>query len=85
PLQKRQYDLLRLLARHAGECVPHETVYRHLWGDIVVEPNQLHHTKARLLRRLRDAVADTPASLLRAVPKRGFLLDLPPEQVVVLP
>jgi len=84
-LQKRQYDLLRLLARHPGECVPHETVYRHLWGDLVVEPNQLHHTKARLLRRLREAVADTPPSLVRAIPKRGFLLDLPPEQVAVLP
>jgi len=84
-LQKRQYDLLRLLARHAGECVPHETVYRHLWGDLVVEPNQLHHTKARLLRRLREAVSDTPPSLVRAIPKRGFLLDLPPEQVTVLP
>jgi DNA-binding winged helix-turn-helix (wHTH) protein len=81
PLQDKQYRLIRILAMHPGQCVPYDaTLYRDVWGDIVVEDNQMHYQKRMLIKRLAEA---GPAweTLITTVPKRGFTLNLTPEQV----
>lgn len=83
-LQDRQYRLLRALAGAPGECIPYESIYREVWGDMVVEPNQMHFQKRRLLAQI-ESIAPEHARLVTTVPKRGFVLDLRPQDVCLTP
>ena len=82
PLQEKQYRLMQLLALTPGECVDYETIYQHLWGDAIVENNQIHFQRRRLVERIKSLV---PAreKVVRTVPKHGFVLDLHPEEVAL--
>jgi helicase len=80
PLQDKQYRLIRLLAARPGECVPYEEIYRAVWGDTIVENNQMHFQKSLLLKRIA-AVAPEWSGIIKSVPRRGFVLDLPLDQV----
>lgn len=81
-LQEKQYRLLQVLARRAGECVPYEEVYAALWGETVVEPGQLYSQKRNLLKRLCAVRAECEQWIVTR-PKHGFVLQLEPEQVVI--
>jgi helicase len=84
-LQEKQYRLVRALAAVPGECITYDAIYEALWGkDIVVEPNQMHFQKRRLLECIKEAVPHR-ADLVRTIPKRGFVLDLAPGEVTLLP
>ena len=74
-LQDKQYRLIRLLAEHAGACVPYETIYETLWGDTIVENSQIHFQKRNLIKRIKEA-APGRAGLIRTVTKRGYVLEL---------
>lgn len=81
-LQEKQYRLIRCLAASPGECVPYDSIYESVWGDTVVEPNQMHFQKRKLLARIREA-APTCADLVTTIAKRGFVLDLTADQVLL--
>ncbi|MBM3289348.1 MAG: hypothetical protein FJY92_04280, partial [Candidatus Hydrogenedentes bacterium] len=81
-LQDKQYRLVRTLAESPGECIAYEKVYSAVWGDTVVEPNQMHFQKRRLIERVKEA-APHRADIVRTVPKRGFVLDLAPGDVAL--
>ncbi len=82
PLQDKQYKLIRLLAATPGDCVPYETIYEELWGAAVVEDNQMHFQKRRLLARIREN-APGHEDVIKTVPKRGFMLDVPGDRVAL--
>ncbi len=84
PLQDKQYRLIRVLAQHPGACLPYEAIYDAVWGSVIVEPNQMHFQKRKLIAAIAAAGVDHP-ELIRTVPKRGFALDLPPNQVLLSP
>ncbi len=84
PLQDRQFRLIRVLALHAGDCVPYEEIYSAVWGGLIVENNQLHFQKSCLLRRIGGVVAGAGEGLITAIPRRGFQLNLEPELVSCL-
>lgn len=81
-VQDKQYRLLNALAAAPSDCVPYDSIYTAVWGEAVVEPNQMHFQKRQLLARI---VAELPhrAELITTVPKRGFVLNLTPAQVQV--
>ena len=79
-LQDKQYQLIRLLSRTPGECVPYETIYQELWGSVVVEDNQMHFQKRKLIARIREG-APGHEEMVKTVAKQGFILDLTVEQV----
>lgn len=83
-LQEKQYRLIRVLAESPGACLPYDTIYGAVWGSVVVEPNQMHFQKRKLVAAIAAAGVDQP-ELIRTVPKRGFALDLSPDQVVLSP
>lgn len=83
PLQDKQYCLMLALARRPGECVPYDDIYKQVWGEIIVEDNQMHYQKRMLMRRLTEA-DPAFAALIGTVPKRGFSLQLTREQVSVI-
>ena len=80
PLQDKQYRLVRLLAQTPGECVPYETIYEELWGASVVEDNQMHFQKRKLIARIRENAPEHD-ELVKTVTKRGFVLDVEAERV----
>jgi len=80
-LQEKQYRLMHILAQAPGECVAYETIYEALWGDIIVEPNQMHFQKRKVLDAIKENVPQR-AELIQTVPKRGFILDLRSEEVM---
>jgi len=81
-LQEKQYRLIRVLASVPGECVPYDTIYTSVWGDMIVESNQMHFQKRKLLDSIRAEAPDR-AKLITTVPKRGFVLNLTDEEVVL--
>lgn len=82
-LQDKQYRLICVLAQHPGTCVPYETIYQAVWGESVVEDNQMCFQKSNLIKRIKKAVP-VRAELVRTLPKRGFMLNLLPEEVLIL-
>lgn len=82
PLQDKQYRLVRLLAANPNVCVPYETIYQELWGELVVEDNQIHFQKRKLIKAIAD-IAPHRANLIQTIAKRGFRLDLEPNRVLV--
>lgn len=81
-LQEKQYRLIRLLAQHPGVCVPYEVIYETLWQDVIVEPNQVCYQKTKLIQAI-VAVCPSREGLITTVPKRGFRLNLTPDDVRV--
>lgn len=82
PLRPTEFRLLRALAAEPGRCLSYDQLYNALWGpDELVEPGQIHWHRSKLAGRLRRALPEGERLPLKTVPRRGFLLDLPPEQV----
>jgi DNA-binding winged helix-turn-helix (wHTH) protein len=83
-LQEMQYRLIRALATRPGACVAYDDIYTQVWGDTVVESNQMHFQKRNLLKRITE-VHPHHEKLITTTPKRGFTLQLTPEEVVLAP
>jgi len=82
PLRPAEYRLLAALAAEPGRCIPYQRLYDALWGpEEIVEPQQIHWHRSRLLAKLRRVLPEGARPPLRTVPKRGFVLDLRPEEV----
>ncbi len=82
-LRPAEYRLLRVLAEAPRACVDYDAIYAGMWGgETFVEPAQIYSHRSRLAGKLGDAVPGG-GELLRTIPKRGIMLDLPPERVSV--
>jgi hypothetical protein len=82
-LRPAEFRLLRVLAEAPRACVAYEAIYQGIWGDeSFVEPAQIYSHRSRLGSKFADAAPDG-ADILRTIPKRGIMLDLPPERVRV--
>jgi len=83
-LPERPYRLIRLLAERPQECFTYDEIYSELWGpDIFVENNQMHQHKSEILRRTRSCLPEN-YELIQTIPKRGFMLNVPPELVRII-
>ncbi len=71
-VEPRTFDLIALLARHAGHTVPRETIFRVVWGDRIVSDAAL----SSQIRAARRVLGDdgTTQSLIATVHGRGFRL-----------
>ena len=79
-IQEKQYQLMRILARKPGECVPYDEIYDKLWKDVFVEPAQMYAQKRRLLEAIAQRVPSR-GEIIVTIPKHGYRLDLSPEEV----
>ena len=74
-LTAREYDVLEVLARHAGRLVPRSMLLEAVWGgDQPVSPN-VTDVYIGYLRRKLERPGGRP--LIRTVRGRGFLLQAP--------
>ncbi|MEA3400713.1 MAG: DEAD/DEAH box helicase [Armatimonadota bacterium] len=82
-LRPAEFKLLRVLARSPQRCVAYEAIYEGMWGEeSFVEPAQIYSHRSRLAKKLDEAVPKG-SELLRTIPKRGLMLNVPPERVRV--
>lgn len=82
-LRPAEFRLLEVLAARPQCCVDYEAIYEGMWGDeTFVEPAQIYSHRSRLARKL-GAATERGEQLVRTIPKRGLMLDLPPEKVSV--
>jgi DNA-binding winged helix-turn-helix (wHTH) protein len=83
-LKPMAWKMLMKLAEMPGCVVKYDELYEALWGETVVENNQLSYQKNDLLKGI-VAVAPQRSDLVKTIPKMGFMLDLSPREVLIVP
>ena len=74
PLTDAEFDLLMVLARHAGQVLDRDTIYRALRG---VPYDGIDRSIDLRISRLRRKLGDDPPQLIKAVRGVGYLLVSP--------
>jgi len=69
-LRPKTAEVLRHLAERAGQVVPREELMQAVWPDVVVTDDSI----TQCVTEIRRALGQAGASLLRTLPKRGYLL-----------
>ena len=70
-LRPKAFEVLHYLAKNAGRLVAKEELYDAVWPDVTVSDDSI----AQCIRELRNKLGDGDHSLIRTVPRRGYLLD----------
>lgn len=82
-LRPMEFQLLSILARRPRHCVSFDRLYDALWGSReAVEPQQIYWHRHQLSKKLREAMPVGTGEIIRTVPRRGLMLDLPADQVM---
>jgi helicase len=82
-LRPMEFQLLSLLTRSPQRCVSFDALYDELWGSReAVEPQQIYWHRHNLSKKLMGALPEGSPELVRTIPRRGLMLDIPAEQVV---
>jgi len=83
-LRPAEFRLLRMLAEKPGKCVSYDALYDRMWGETLAEPGQIYAHRSRLCLRLGRAVPDRdPKQIVMTIPRRGLMLNLAPQEVMV--
>jgi DNA-binding winged helix-turn-helix (wHTH) protein len=81
-LQDQPFQILQLLIERGGELVTREEIKKKFWpNDTVVEFDHSINAAIRKLRRALDDSADDP-KYIETIPRRGYRLMVPVEQLV---
>ena len=63
-LSRKEYDLLRILATHAGKVITHQHLLQEVWGQAYVEETQYLRVYIGQLRQKLERDPTTPKYLL---------------------
>lgn len=74
-LSPTEFDLLRILAQHAGKILTHRQILREVWGPAKEEETQYLRVYIRMLRQ-KIEVGDEPG-IIRTEPGIGYRLQEP--------
>jgi non-specific serine/threonine protein kinase len=72
-LRAKTFQVLVYLYEHQGHMVAKEDLFRAVWPDTFVSDDSL----TKCVHEIRDALGDHDRQLLKTVPRRGFILDVP--------
>jgi DNA-binding winged helix-turn-helix (wHTH) protein len=70
-LRPKAFHLLCHLAENAGRLVSKQELHDAVWGQVVVSDDAL----VQCIRELRQKLGDVDRTVIRTVPRRGYLLD----------
>ena len=70
-LRPKVFEVLRYLAENAGRLVSKQELVEAVWPNVAVTDNSL----VQCIRELRNKLGDADHSLIKTVPRRGYLLD----------
>jgi adenylate cyclase len=72
-LRRKSFDVLRFLVEHAGRVVTREELTKAVWPGVLVGEDSLTHC----ISEIRSAIADKEQRVIKTVPRRGYLMDVP--------
>jgi len=75
PLRPKSFDVLLFLLKHAGRLVSRDALIQAVWPDVIVTDDSL----TQCLTEIRKALDDDQRTIVRTIPRRGYLFDLPVE------
>jgi DNA-binding winged helix-turn-helix (wHTH) protein len=73
PLRPKSFEVLRYLVEHPQQVISRTKLLRAVWPDVVVSEDSV----TQCLVDIRRALDDHDHTLVRTLPKRGYMLDLP--------
>ena len=73
PLRTKSFQLLSLLATHAGRVLTKDELLDSVWPNVTVTEDSL----TQAIRDVRNAIGDRSAVLVKSIRGRGYLMDLP--------
>ena len=76
-LRPKSLDVLKHLVEHHGRLVTKEELLDAVWDKAAVSDDSLTHC----LIDIRKALGDTDREMIRTVPRRGFIFELPVESI----
>src|ERR1044072_928024 len=71
-LRPKAFHLLCHLAENAGRLVSKQELHDAVWGNVAVSDDAL----VQCIRELRLKLGDVDRTVIRTVPRRGYLLDV---------
>ena len=72
-LRPKSFAVLVYLVQNAGRLVPKDELIQAVWPDVAVSDDSL----AKCVSEVRAALHDGDQRLVKTVPRRGYLLDVP--------
>jgi adenylate cyclase len=72
-LRPKSFEVLRYLVEHAGRVVTKEEMLDALWPDVTVGEESL----TQCISEVRRAINDTGQRIIKTIPRRGYLIDVP--------
>ena len=70
-LRPKAFHLLCYLAENAGRLVSKQEIHDAVWGHVAVSDDAL----VQCIRELRQKLGDVDRTLIRTIPRRGYLLN----------
>jgi adenylate cyclase len=71
-LRPKAFALLGYMVRHAGRVISKEELLDAVWPDVIVSEDSL----SQCVHALRDGLGEAGPSLVKTIPRRGYLFDL---------
>jgi DNA-binding winged helix-turn-helix (wHTH) protein/tetratricopeptide (TPR) repeat protein len=75
-LRPKNFEVLHYLVQNPQRVVTKEEVIGTVWADVIVSDESL----ARCISDVRQALGDERHQIVKTVPRRGYLLDVPVER-----
>jgi adenylate cyclase len=72
-LRPKSFEVLRYLVEHPGRIIGKEEFIEAIWPQVFVTDESLF----RCVSEVRRAIGDEDQIIIKTVPRRGYLLDVP--------
>jgi adenylate cyclase len=72
-LRRKSFEVLRYLVEHTGRVVTKQDLFDAVWPDGTVTDQSLR----QCINEVRRALDDKERGVIKTVPQRGYLFDLP--------
>src|SRR5262249_2370520 len=72
-LRPKSFEVLRYLVENAGRLISKDEIIRADWSNVVVSDESL----TRCISDVRAALADERQRIIKTVPRRGYIFDVP--------
>jgi class 3 adenylate cyclase/predicted ATPase len=73
-LRRKSFEVLRYLLEHRGQVTGKKELLDAVWSNVTVGDDSL----AQCISEIRRAIGDDQQRIIKTVPRRGYLADLPP-------
>ena len=77
PLRPKSFEVLRYLVEHHGQLASKEEMLTAIWGHEYASDDSL----VQCMIDIRKALGDTQQSIIRTVPRRGYIFDVAVEMI----